>query len=152
MHEWGDQEAWLRRNSGGIRGTDSVHLIKIFAGDYYVPEDSLRQALVSRGMFNLVHLESVAKVDIIVRKDEEYRQTEIARRRRVRLADVNVWIASREDLILSKLVWAKPSHSEFQFRDVRNLIDSTIDMGYLRQWASRLGVTDLLEHCLDERH
>jgi hypothetical protein len=49
-------------------------------------------------MFNLIHMESVAKVDIIVRKEEEYRRTEFARRQRVKLADFNVWIVSGKTL------------------------------------------------------
>jgi hypothetical protein len=135
-----------------LRADDAARLKEVFAGDYYIPDDSLDRALASHGMFNLVHLESVAKVDIIVRKDEEYRQTELARRRRVKLADFDVRIVSREDLILSKLVWAKPSHSELQLRDVRNLLSPEMDMDYLRQWASRVDVIDLLDECLNERH
>jgi len=73
-------------------------------------------------MFNLLHLESVVKVDMIVRKDSEYRRTEFERRRRIELDAFSLWIVSKEDLILSKLAWAKPSGSELQLRDVRNLL------------------------------
>lgn len=131
---------------------DAPQLKRLFSDDYYVPEDSLGHTLAERNMFNLVHLESVAKVDIIVRKDEDYRRAEFARRQWVKLDGFGVWIVSSEDLILSKLVWAKPSRSEFQLRDVRNLISSGMDTGYLRQWAVHLGVTDLLEECLDAGH
>ncbi|HET7570707.1 MAG TPA: hypothetical protein VFK96_09015 [Gammaproteobacteria bacterium] len=129
---------------------DSGRLKQLFEGDYYIPEDSLVHALATHGMFNLVHLESVAKVDIIVRKDEDYRHEEFARRQRVRLSDFDAWIVSREDLILSKLVWAKPSHSDLQLRDIANLINLDIDTKYLRQWAPRLDVAGLLEDCLNE--
>jgi hypothetical protein len=135
-----------------LNADDAEQLKQLFEGDYYIPEDSLGRALSGHGMFNLVHMESVAKVDIIVRKEEEYRRTEFARRQRVKLADFNVWIVSREDLVLSKLVWAKPSHSELQLRDIRNLIGPEIDIAYLQQWAPRLGVMDLLQECLDARH
>jgi len=58
-------------------------------------------------------------------------------------------IATREDLILSKLVWAKPSGSELQLRDVRALLAGGADLGYLRRWAADLGVTGLLEKSLE---
>jgi hypothetical protein len=56
-----------------------------------------------------MHLDSAIKVDLIVRKNSEYRQTEVERRKSVEFAGISTWITSREDLILSKLVWARDS-------------------------------------------
>ena len=61
---------------------------------------------LSERMFNLMHLESGVKVDLIIRKSSEFRQVEFARRLPVAIAGVRTWIVSREDLVLSKLVWA----------------------------------------------
>jgi hypothetical protein len=55
---------------------------------------------------------------------------------------------SREDLVLSKLVWAKHSKSEMQLRDVRNLLSADCDMDYLRSRAKTLEVDELLEELL----
>ena len=73
-------------------------------------------------MFNLIHNESVIKVDFVVRKSDSYRQEEFARRMTITLDDFQTWIVSREDLILSKLLWAKDSKSEMQQRDVRTCL------------------------------
>jgi hypothetical protein len=70
----------------------------------------------------------------------------------VRLPGFDAWIVAKEDLILSKLVWARPSASELQLRDVRALLASGADEAYLRQWAAPLGVADLLDHCRDAGH
>jgi len=112
----------------------------IFAADFYIDEDDVRVAVRDRRMFNLMHLESGIKLDFIVRKTSEYRQVEFARRQRVDLAGVPLYIASREDLILSKLLWGRDSGSELQKRDARSLIDSSLDRVYLQHWAGRLGV------------
>jgi hypothetical protein len=58
-----------------------------------------------------------------------------------------VWVVAPEDLILSKLVWAKNSQSELQLRDVRRLLHAVtrLDRNYLDYWAKNLGVSDLLE-------
>lgn len=100
-------------------------------------------------MFNLLHLDKLVKVDLIVRKDAPFRLNEFERRKRVRLAGFEAWIATREDLILSKLVWAKPSGSELQLRHVRALLAGGADVGYLRRWGADLGVAELLEKCLE---
>jgi len=57
-----------------------------------------------------------------------------------------MWIVPPEDLILSKLVWAKDSRSELQLRDVRQLISAqpALDWPYVDRWAEALQVTDLL--------
>jgi hypothetical protein len=92
-----------------------------------------------------MHLDSGIKVDFIVRKSSEYRQVEFARRRAVRLAGVSTYIVSREDLALSKLVWARDSDSELQRRDVDQLLAEDIDLDHVRHWARRLDVVELLE-------
>lgn len=127
-----------------LSAEDSVRIRSLFEPDYYVP-DNLEQAIVSIGIFNLVHIESVIKVDIIVRKDEEYRRAEFERRLAVVLEGSRIWLVSKEDLILSKLLWARQSASEMQRRDVQNLLATDVDRGYLSHWAGRLGVTSLLE-------
>lgn len=50
----------------------------------------------------------------------EYRHAEFERRKSVEFAGISTWITSREDLILSKLVWARDTGSEMQLRDVRS--------------------------------
>src|SRR5581483_3502682 len=52
---------------------------------------------------------------------------------------------SKEDLIISKLFWAKESRSEIQFGDVRNLLASGYDGVYLQRWTRELGLDSLLK-------
>jgi hypothetical protein len=135
-----------------LNPADTDKVVSLFEPDYYVPHGAVRRAVRERGMFNLLHLDSAVKVDLVVRKDEPYRQQEFQRRAQIELPGFSVWIVSKEDLILSKLAWAKDSHSELQMRDVRNLLATGVDSGYLRQWAPDLEVTEALEECLRERH
>jgi hypothetical protein len=96
-------------------------------------------------MFNMIHTALVVKVDCVVRKETEYRREEFARRRAVSIEDRRVFIVSPEDLILSKLDWAKESRSQMQLDDVRNLLRSVkgLDIAYLTRWADRLGLATL---------
>jgi Nucleotidyl transferase AbiEii toxin, Type IV TA system len=97
-------------------------------------------------------LEKVVKLDFIVRKDTPYRRREFERRKRVQMPGFEAWIVSREDLILSKLAWAKESGSELQLRDVGALLAGGADEAYLRSCAEELAVAALLESRLNGRH
>jgi hypothetical protein len=120
-------------------------LVSAFSQDFYIDEDAARGAIKSQRMFNLMHYASGIKVDLIIRKDSEYRQLEFERRKPVQLAGVPTWITSREDLILSKLIWAREANSELQKRDVRTLLGDSVDWPYLKGWAAKLGINDMLE-------
>lgn len=119
-------------------------LISMFEADYYVERLAVARAIAERSIFNLIHNETIIKLDCIILKSDLYRQEEFERRRRVTLGDFDTWIVSREDLILSKLYWARDSKSELQLRDVKNLLTADCDMTYLYSRAEGLGVKALL--------
>jgi len=122
-------------------------LIEQLGDDYYFDEETARTAIAQQGMFNIIHFNSLVKIDCIVRKNSTYRREEFARRQRVMLTDFSVWIVSAEDLILSKLYWLKDSRSELQFKDIRTLIENLplLDWTYLQNWSQDLGILSLLE-------
>lgn len=80
----------------------------------------------------------------MVRKNEEYRMVEFARRQQHEISGTKIWVASKEDLILSKLDWARESQSPRQIEDVKNLLSTDYDKEYLNQWAKKLQLTDML--------
>jgi len=122
----------------GEVGPDRIY--GLFAGDYYVSLDAIREAVRYTSMFNVIHNASLVKVDLILRKDQPYRHVEFGRRQEVRLGDGTVSIVSKEDLILSKLYWARESRSEVQLRDVENLLASGFDRDYVEHWLRELGL------------
>lgn len=135
-----------------LAGQQPKSIVALFAPDYYVSETDVSRAIAARTMFNVLHLAKVVKLDFIVRKDTPYRRREFERRSLVRMPGFEAWIVSREDLILSKLEWAKQSGSELQLRDVGALLAAGADEAYLRRCAAELSVAALLETCLSGRH
>jgi|SRR6185369_437390 len=131
-----------------LQASDTDRIIGIFENDYYVPAGAVRRALTEQSLFNLIHKQEVIKVDFVIKKDTEYRRIEFERRTRVEIDGAGIWIVSKEDLILSKLYWAKDSHSEFQLRDVKNLVKTGYDAPYLKEWTEHLGLVDLLRECI----
>jgi len=126
---------------------DVDRVTRLFLQEYYIDRDMVQRAVRDYAMFNMIHNALVVKVDCVVRKETEYRRVEFARRRAISVAGQRVFIVSPEDLILSKLDWAKESRSQIQLDDVRNLLRSVqrLDTEYLNRWADRLGVTALYE-------
>ena len=129
-----------------LRSDDAERLADLFATDFYIDTEAVRDAIARHGMFNVIHYESVMKVDFIVRKDTPYRQQEFLRRYAIDVEGMRLWIVTAEDLVLSKLVWAAESRSEMQLQDVRNLMTAvtTLDWTYLEHWAAELNVVELL--------
>ncbi|MEK6246479.1 MAG: hypothetical protein AABM33_18520 [Pseudomonadota bacterium] len=118
--------------------------------DYHADSGAIAAAIRGTRPWNIIHLPSVVKIDLIPRKDTRYRRAEFERRRRVELAGVPLWIVSVEDLILSKLEWSRESRSEQQRRDVGLLLETPLDRAYLDEWAVRLGLDGLLKEVENE--
>jgi hypothetical protein len=128
-----------------LAAADADRVCALFEGDFYVERDAARAAIAARGVFNLIHQAHVVKVDFIVRKESEYRSAEFARRQPASVEGHGFFIVAPEDLIISKLDWARDTRSEVQLGDVRNLLASVpgLDKEYLARWAERLGLGDL---------
>ena len=126
-----------------LRPGDAVRVVQLFSPDYYVSREAVDSSIAHQSLFNLIHNESVIKVDCIVRKQTGYRLNEFHRRQRIIIQDFETWIVSKEDLILSKLFWAKDSHSELQLRDVTNLVATGCDRAYIERWTGELGLANL---------
>jgi hypothetical protein len=130
-------------------GPDDVQRVTgLFQPDYYVSEQNIGESVAQQSIFNLIHNESVIKVDCIVRRTSEYRQVEFERRQKISILDFTTFIVTKEDLIISKLFWAKDSHSELHLGDVKNLLATGYDSDYLRHWTRELKLDSLLEECL----
>jgi hypothetical protein len=124
---------------------DIGKFILAFEKDHYLEPETVRKAVKNKGMFNLIHDQYIIKVDFVVRKDTPYRRREFSRKKKISVDGENLYIVAPEDLILSKLVWAKDSKSEIQLRDVQNLLQSVkgLDRRYLARWGKQLGVDSL---------
>ena len=104
-------------------------------------------------MFNVIHLETGFKIDLIVKKDRPFSQQEFSRREKVSFLGQPCWFATAEDVILAKLEWSKQSESAKQFTDAMNIAKvqgGRLDADYLRKWARELGVQEPMEKLLQE--
>lgn len=132
--------------------------VKLLGGEFFVDDEAMREAIHQRSSFNIIHRETMFKVDVFLRKTRPYDQLQFTRRTLQTLAtqpERSAYVASVEDTILAKLEWYRLGNevSERQWVDVQNILkvqENRLDWDYLRQWASQLGVTDLMERALIE--
>ena len=125
---------------------------------FYVDREMIERAIREKSSFNIVHLETMFKVDIFVVSDEPYDKQAMARRlRRDLTADGahQADLSSPEDIILRKLLWYRSSGkiSDRQRDDVLGVMrvqGEQLDAAYLELWAKRLSIFDLLQKAFQE--
>jgi hypothetical protein len=127
-----------------IRREDASRFEDRFIEDYYVSADRIRRAVDDESMFNIINNAAVVKIDCVVRKSSEFERHKFSRRARRQIFGVDFWVISKEDLILSKLSWAKDSLSERQFEDIKVLLESGADANYLEEWIGRENLGSVL--------
>jgi hypothetical protein len=119
-------------------------LISEFPEDrYYVSREAALQAYGAESLFNVIDMESGWKIDFIVRKSRPFSVEEFERRREAELLGTIVYIASAEDVILSKLEWGKMAGSERQIADVAGILrtqGTDVDVEYVKRWVAVLGL------------
>ena len=120
---------------------------------FYRSAEAAMVALVREQMFNVVHIETGFKVDLIIRKSRPFSKMEFSRRQYAFYLGTNRWFATAEDTILAKLEWSKLSGSERQFNDALNIAKlqmGNLDRAYLEEWARQLDISGLLVKLLHE--
>lgn len=134
-------------------------LAKLLQSSYYVDEEMISDAIRRHASFNLIHLETMLKIDIFIAKDDDHDKEAFRRIRKDRLDEdrgaAEVYLVSPEDIILKKLEWYRLGGgvSERQWNDVTGVIkvqENSLDKAYMRYWASELGVEDLLGQAFHE--
>ncbi len=125
---------------------------------FYADAGQMREAIRDGRAFNLIHFATGFKIDVFPLQKDAFHAGELARSaKRVWEVDptgsVELQVASAEDTILEKLVWYKRGGqtSDQQWSDVLGVATTReLDREYLREWAPKLGVADLLERLFGE--
>ncbi|MDP2660245.1 MAG: hypothetical protein Q8R28_05910 [Dehalococcoidia bacterium] len=122
--------------------------------DFYLDADSIVEAIGNQGSFNLIDADSGDKVDFWMLTCEPFDRSRFGRRYLEEVLGIQVMVSSPEDTILAKLRWANLSGgSEKQTTDALRVYEVQflkLDLDYLRGWADRLGIRDLLQRLEQE--
>ena len=140
-----------------FRNTDLAVFCELLQQEFYVDLETARAAIKDRRSFNAIHLKGAFKFDFFPVSDA-FTQSELGRKRFIMsaipgLENMHFPIASPEDTVLAKLVWFRKGGevSDRQWHDILGILkvqSKRLDFEYLRNWAARLSVSDLLEKAL----
>ncbi len=126
--------------------------------EFYIDEEMIADAIRCNSSFNIIHRETIFKVDVFIPRLRPFLRSQLARAQ-IQTFDlempVSAKFASPEDTILAKLEWYRLGGevSGQQWRDVLGILkvrEGELDLAYLRTWARELQVSDLLERALNE--
>jgi hypothetical protein len=125
---------------------------------FYLDVDTVRSAVRTRESFNLIHLQTMFKVDVFVNKGRPFDRAQFERRQAIQLSvdpPRSAYLSSPEDTVLAKLAWYRLGGevSDRQWRDVVSVLHvqaDRLDHVYLRTWAKTLAVSDLLARALEQ--
>lgn len=123
--------------------------------DWYVDSEMAARSVRSGRGFNVIHIPTAQKFDVFPATNE-FQSGELDRASviavRLEETDLQLPVASAEDIVLAKLSWYRQGGevSERQWNDVAGLLSRNpdLDQPYLRYWADRLHIADLLEKAL----
>jgi hypothetical protein len=127
-------------------------LTAVLEGSFYFDRPAMAEAIHQRSSFNVIHLETLFKVDVFVARDDPATRQEMQRRERFVISDDplrELVVATPEDIVVQKLLWYRLGEevSERQWSDalgVLRVAGPRLDVSYLRRIAALLGVEELL--------
>jgi len=133
-------------------------IVELLKEEFYVDTEMVNNAIKQGSCFNLIHLETMFKVDVFILKDRPFDQQAFLHKvKKIVSTDSSqqLFFASPEDIILNKLEWYKAGAevSERQWADILGILKvqgKDLDMAYLKKWANELGLTELLNRAIDD--
>jgi len=88
------------------------------------------------------------EIELFQLSDDEHDRMRFSRRHQVQTMDRSVWVATLEDMIVTKLRWSRHAGREKDISDARNLIGvqrKFADWPYVESWCDRHGTRELLD-------
>lgn len=121
--------------------------------EFFIDEEMIVESIKTHSSFNIIHRDTMFKVDVFIPDPRPFLQSQISRAQRQTFnlgTEISANFASPEDTILSKLEWYRMGGevSDRQWRDILGVLkirEGDLDIDYLRKWARELNVSDLLE-------
>jgi hypothetical protein len=135
-----------------IHSSQVLPFMAFLKTEFYIDEYMILDAIQHTSSFNLIHLETMFKVDVFILKKRNFDIIQMRRRIPQTIEEVSaekIYFSTAEDIILAKLEWFRMGGevSERQWRDIIGVLKiqgNRLDFEYLHRWAEDLGIQDLL--------
>jgi len=133
-------------------------ILQLLMEEFYVDPDVILEAIEGQSSFNIIHLDTMFKVDIFIPKNRPFDRQAFSRRVQKLFSEDSTQkliFATPEDIVLHKLEWyeAGGKISDRQWNDIIGVLrvqGEQLDFPYLKKWAEELGVSSLLKKAIGE--
>ena len=135
-----------------------TELMAAVEADFFADADWIAQEVRRRGSFQLVHRESMMRVDVFVPEWTGLHLWKWEHRRRIEVdaeSGAQIDVTAPEGIVIQKLTWFRTGGelSDRQWRDVLGVLKNQgtqLDLAAMKEQASLSDVRDLLERALRE--
>jgi hypothetical protein len=132
----------------GLRESHVDGLLQAFPPEeYYISEDSIRQAIHLGTQFNIIHPASGLKVDVIINRNTPFDRSRFSRIHRLHPAEeYEANFAAPEDVIIKKMEYYRAGGSDKHLRDITGIIKiagESLDKKYISDWADELELKEI---------
>ena len=111
---------------------------------YYADQQGALDAHREHSMFNAIDNETGWKIDFLFSKPTAYAREAFQRRKAVEFHGARMFVSTVEDVVVSKLDWARIGESARQIEDVAALLKkkhTVLDRPYIEKWVHELGLS-----------
>ncbi len=110
---------------------------------FMIQLDTIKEAIKNKSQFQAVHLPTMLKMDFWILTDQEFDKIRFQRRKKIKLFNQLMEMATPEDTIVQKLIWYGKGEIEKHLVDaafVLQIQGKNLDKKYLTSWINKLNL------------
>lgn len=119
----------------------TIQLFSSLPDTFMIQPDTIREAIKNKSLFQAVNLPTMLKTDFWILTDSEFDKIRFSRRKKIKLFNQAMEIATPEDTIIQKLIWFGKGGTEKHLVDaafVLKIQEKNLNYKYLHYWIRKL--------------
>lgn len=120
---------------------NTSHLFSQLPETFMIQLETIKEAIENKNQFQVIHLPTMLKMDFWILTDEKFDKERFSRRKKVKLFNQFMEMATPEDTIIQKLIWYSKGQTEKHLVDaafVLQIQEKNLDQNYLQGWIKKL--------------
>ena len=119
----------------------TMQLFSQLPDTFMVQLDTVKEGIEHKSQFQALHLSTMLKMDFWILTDTEFDKRRFLRRKKIKLFNQSMEMATPEDTIIQKLIWYSKGGIEKHLVDaafVLQIQGRNLDQKYLQNWIKKL--------------
>ena len=119
----------------------TLHLFSLLPDSFMIQLDTIKEAIENKNQFQILHLLTMLKMDFWILTDQEFDKSRFTRRKKIKLFNQFMQMATPEDTIIQKLIWYSKGEVEKHLIDaafVLKIQKGNLDQKYMQFWIKKL--------------